>query len=155
MPAQVCGRNGEEIKMKLLSHNFQNNEIIPVIHTSEGKNISPHLAWSGAPRETDSFALILRNPNWPESQWIHWYIYDIPNYIFEISENAIICSAKILVNDFGRSCYLGPCKSPYDGYYIFQVCALRKFEKTYNTLRDMDKLKGNTLASAELIVRYP
>ena len=43
--------------MDITSKDFQHNQAIPPVHTCDGKDISPHLAWSGAPEGTKSFAL--------------------------------------------------------------------------------------------------
>ena len=34
------------------------NETMPIDHTADGKNVSPALAWSGAPAATKQFALV-------------------------------------------------------------------------------------------------
>src|SRR5215469_4933734 len=45
----------------------------------KGGNVSPALAWSGAPAGTQSFALLMHDPDAPTgSGWWHWIVYDIP-----------------------------------------------------------------------------
>ena len=45
----------------------------------KGGNISPALAWSGAPAGTKSFALLVHDPDAPTgSGWWHWVVYNIP-----------------------------------------------------------------------------
>ena len=39
------------------------NEVVPIDHTADGKNLSPALAWSGAPATTKQFALIYDDPD--------------------------------------------------------------------------------------------
>ncbi|MEO7338258.1 MAG: YbhB/YbcL family Raf kinase inhibitor-like protein, partial [Caldimonas sp.] len=44
-----------------------------------GKNISPALAWSGAPSGTKSYALTVYDPDAPTgSGWWHWVVYNMP-----------------------------------------------------------------------------
>ena len=45
----------------------------------KGGNASPSLAWSGAPAGTQSFALLMHDPDAPSgSGWWHWIVYNIP-----------------------------------------------------------------------------
>ena len=45
----------------------------------QGGNVSPALAWSGAPAGTKSFALMVHDPDAPTgSGWWHWVVYNIP-----------------------------------------------------------------------------
>ncbi len=50
---------------ELTSSEFAQDERIPRIYTCEGEDISPPLAWSGAPSETRSFALLCDDPDTP------------------------------------------------------------------------------------------
>jgi phosphatidylethanolamine-binding protein (PEBP) family uncharacterized protein len=45
----------------------------------QGKNLSPEIAWSGAPAETKSFALAVLDSDAPkEGGFYHWMIANIP-----------------------------------------------------------------------------
>jgi Raf kinase inhibitor-like YbhB/YbcL family protein len=58
---------------------FKNSDAIAVEYTADGRNISPPLAWSGAPPSTREFALILDDPDAPTPlPFVHWVIYKIP-----------------------------------------------------------------------------
>jgi Raf kinase inhibitor-like YbhB/YbcL family protein len=72
-----------EDKMKLTSTAFAENQPIPKVHTCEGKDISPELAWSGIPPGAKSLALIVDDPDAPDPAapkmtWVHWVLYNIP-----------------------------------------------------------------------------
>ena len=69
--------------MQLTSTAFGHLGEIPVRHTCQGEDVSPALAWSGAPAGTRSFALIVDDPDAPDPTkptrvWIHWIVYNLP-----------------------------------------------------------------------------
>jgi phosphatidylethanolamine-binding protein (PEBP) family uncharacterized protein len=49
----------------LQSSAFENGEPIPRRHTCDGEDVSPLLAWSGAPQGTRSLALVVDDPDAP------------------------------------------------------------------------------------------
>src|SRR5207244_8013023 len=54
-----------------------------------GKNVSPALKWSGAPKDAKSFALTVYDPDAPTgSGWWHWVVYNIPADVKELAEGA-------------------------------------------------------------------
>ena len=75
-------------------------------HTRNGGNKNPHLAWSGAPEGTKSFAIVVRDPDVPadgsdagqegktipadaeRTDFYHWVAVDIPVGTTEIAEGA-------------------------------------------------------------------
>lgn len=99
-----------------------------------GKNISPPLKWSGAPRGTRSFALTVYDPDAPTgSGWWHWVIYDIPATVTELAPGAGSAGGALPAGavqgrtDFGAPGYGGPCPPSGDKphRYIFTIYALK------------------------------
>lgn len=96
-----------------------------------GQNQSPAINWSGAPRNTQSYAVTIYDPDAPTgSGWWHWIVYNIPADVTFLPRNA---SAEGLPEgavqsktDFGSQGYGGPCPPEGDRphRYIITVHAL-------------------------------
>src|SRR5438067_556342 len=66
---------------------FKEGAGIPVKHTCDGADVSPPLAWSGAPAGVGAFALIADDPDAPAGTWVHWVLYDLPGMTSQLPEN--------------------------------------------------------------------
>src|SRR5260221_14739086 len=73
--------------IQLTSPSFDEGQGIPAVYACDGRNISPALKWSGAPKETRSFALICEDPDAPDGTWVHWVVYGLPASVTELPEN--------------------------------------------------------------------
>ena len=142
--------------MKLLSNDFRNQERIPAFHTCEGKNISPHLAWSEIPEDTKSFALSCIDPDAVSGSFTHWLVYNIPANIKEIAQGGPIpAGAKEAPNDFGKTSYGGPCPPFGTHRYVFTIYALNEISFKGLTKRNFEEIiKGSLIDKAELIGLY-
>jgi Raf kinase inhibitor-like YbhB/YbcL family protein len=86
----------------------------------KGSNVSPALAWSGAPAGTQSFALLMHDPDAPTgSGWWHWIVYNIPPGTTALPAGAgdpkkgnLPAGAVQGRNDYGDVGYGGPCPPP-------------------------------------------
>ena len=104
------------------------------VHGSAGgENISPHLAWSGAPEGTQSFAVTCLDPDAPTgSGFWHWSAVDLPGDLTELptgagtSDETLPGSAFHVRSDFGDAAYGGAAPPPGDHVhrYIFVVHAV-------------------------------
>ncbi len=64
--------------LELSSSAFAEGQPIPARYTCTGEDISPPLTWRGAPAGTQSFALIMDDPDAPRGTWVHWVVYNLP-----------------------------------------------------------------------------
>lgn len=114
--------------MRLSSGEFAHSGRIPPRFTCDGEDVSPSIAWSEAPAEALSFALVCCDPDAPSGTWYHWAAFDIPAGVDRIDTGLPPDSTQIrqAINDFGKPGYGGPC--PPHGHdrhhYHFTLYAL-------------------------------
>jgi len=110
----------------LSSPAFDAGQPIPAVYTCDGANLPPPLAWHGAPAGTQSFVLVIEDPDAPGGVFRHWGIYDIPAQQSALTEGGKGEGPAHAVNDFGHAFYDGPCPPPGHGvhHYHFRLAAL-------------------------------
>jgi len=119
--------------LNLSSSAFAANGSIPTKYTCEGADVSPPLAWSGAPSSTKSFALIVEDPDAPDPAKptrvvSHWVAYNIPSATTALAENAsktgMPAGSAQGVNEGNKPSYMGPCPPIGSHRYFFKLYAL-------------------------------
>ncbi len=111
--------------MELSTNSFQNGQMMDKKYTCDGSDISPHLAWSDAPSGTKSFAISCVDPDAPMGDWIHWLVCNIPADVNHIPEGGPVpAGSVVIVNDFRKTNYGGPCPPGGTHRYYFTVYAL-------------------------------
>jgi Raf kinase inhibitor-like YbhB/YbcL family protein len=160
--------------MKLTSTAFENDSTIDAKFTVEGEDISPPLAWSGAPANTVSFALICDDPDAPtrkrpaEKPWVHWILFDIPADAVELpagiprqGELSQFVGARHGANSWssGSIGYRGPAPPPGSGphRYFFKLYALDtklKLDAGATKEQLLAAMSGHVLAEGELMGIY-
>lgn len=117
-------------QIQVTSTAFKNMEPIPSDYTCDGRNVSPPLAWSGAPPATKSFVLIVDDPDAPGGVWTHWVVFNLLADTSELAEGMdksqyIAGNAKQGLNDFKHLGYGGPCPPGGKPHrYVFKLFAL-------------------------------
>ena len=117
----------------------------------EGENVSPALAWKGAPKDAKSFALLVHDPDAPTggAGWWHWLVYNLPADTKGLDQGAGTADGAKLPKgaaqpktDFGAPGWGGPCPPAGDKphRYVFTLHALK-----------VDKLDLPAEASASLV----
>jgi Raf kinase inhibitor-like YbhB/YbcL family protein len=91
-----------------------------------GKNVSPALSWSGAPKGTKSFAVSIYDPDAPTgSGFWHWWVANIPASVTSLpkgvgSGTGLPEGAMMVRNDFSAIGYGGTCP-PKGSTHHYQI----------------------------------
>jgi Raf kinase inhibitor-like YbhB/YbcL family protein len=130
-----------------------------------GGNVSPALSWTGAPKDTKSFAVSMYDPDAPTgSGFWHWWVANIPARVTSLPKGAgggtaLPAGAVQPKNDFSLAGYGGPC--PPKGkphHYVITVYALKadKLDVDANASAAVFGfyVNANALAKATLIGLY-
>ena len=133
----------------------------------QGANVSPALSWSHAPKGTQSFALMVHDPDAPTgSGWWHWVLYNIPASATSLPADAGNTKNTLLPGgavqgrtDFGTTGYGGPCPPPgKPHHYYFRLYALKvpKLELPPDATAAFIgfNVRAQSLGAAELLGTY-
>ncbi len=143
---------------------FPADGVIPSTYTCDAGESSPPLTISGAPEGTESFVLIMEDPDVPtqvkpDGKFLHWVAFNIPGNTKDIKENEMPGMGG--ANDTGEVGYIGPCPpkefEPSEHRYIFTLYAL-------DTMLDLEpgasredverEMNGHRIGEAQLVARY-
>jgi hypothetical protein len=147
----------------MVSPDFSADATIPKKFTCDGPDVSPQLTWTDPPAKTQSFALIMDDPDAPVGTWVHWVIYDLPASARELGESVakqeqLLNGARQGRNDFGKIGYGGPCPPPGKAHrYFFKLYALdaRLGLKAGAKKSDVERaMQAHIVAQTELMGRY-
>jgi Raf kinase inhibitor-like YbhB/YbcL family protein len=152
--------------LALTSPAFKHQGEIPAAHTSDGKDVSPPLQWSGVPSGTKSLVLIVDDPDAPDPKapkmtWVHWVLYDIPPTATGLAEGV---APKDLPkgtlegkNDWKRTGWGGPSPPIGRHRYFFKLFALDVVlaDQKSPTKAALEKaMAGHVIDKTELVGTY-
>lgn len=150
-----------DMTFQLTSDAFSNGQSIPAKYSCIGKNISPALSWNDPPAGTQSFALIVDDPDAPFGTWVHWVLFNIAPDKRELPEDLSVTGKNIDPeaiyvgkNSSGTIGYDGPCPPSGTHRYYFKLYAL---DTTISLLPGATKdqllkeMDGHILAQTELM----
>jgi Raf kinase inhibitor-like YbhB/YbcL family protein len=127
-----------------------------------GQNISPALSWTRAPAETQSFAVIMDDPDAASGRGgNHWITYDIPASAKGVARGDANQPGKFVSGNSGNgAAYHGACAEPgaKAHHFIFFVYALDiapgKLKPGLTKAEFVQEIKGHNIAEASLMGRY-
>jgi Raf kinase inhibitor-like YbhB/YbcL family protein len=150
-------------KLALISSSFEPDGPIANKHTCDGEDISPELSWERAPEGTETYALIVDDPDAPGRVFTHWVVYNIPASVtgFEEGMSAfeiVKAGASQGRNDFGQAGYGGPCPPPGKAHhYHFRLYAIDTILDIPSGVAKstvLNAMKGHVLAETEIVGLY-
>ncbi|HJR79316.1 MAG TPA: YbhB/YbcL family Raf kinase inhibitor-like protein [Anaerolineales bacterium] len=147
------------MSIELKSDAFMHEGSIPVQFTCMGSDSSPALTWDEPPADTQSFALIMDDPDAPAGTWVHWVVFNIPASVRGLaeavpSEETLPDGSMQGTNSSGNIGYNGPCPPSGTHRYFFKLYAL---DEVLGLSPGADKgellkaMEGHTLAQGELM----
>ncbi len=156
----------EESQFELTSGAFQANHPIPIRYSCHGENLSPHLSWIQPPGGTQSFVLVMDDPDAVEVAgfvWDHWLLFNIPADVNALAEGVskdseLTDGSRHGKTSFKRLGYGGPCPPSGQTHgYVFTLYALDttlELDSGASKEEIFEAMNGHILAQAQLIGMY-
>lgn len=166
VPAAGQTRAEEAMDFTIESKAFRPDGEIPSVYTCDGKDLSPPLAWEGAPPGTRSLVLIVDDPDAPDPAaprmtWVHWVLFNLPPSASGLPEGVasrdLPAGTGEGLNDWKRTGYGGPCPPVGRHRYFFKLYALDTVLEGLgrpNKAQVEAAMKGHVLARAECVGTY-
>ena len=135
--AAAWGLAGAAQAFTLASSSFKDGATLPLAYAGDmtgnancvGKNVSPALAWTGAPDGTKSFVLVMVDLEGRNGMGVnHFVAYGIPASVTGFAQGELSTTSAKYVggkSTQGLASYMGPCPPPGTGahHYTFVVIA--------------------------------
>jgi hypothetical protein len=145
----------------LTSTAFVHGDTIPKKYSCDGEDVSPPLQWSDPPPGTQSFALIVDDPD-ARGTWDHWLIFNLPAGTLILpeavpTEGDLPDGSKQGHNSWQKLGYGGPCPPRGPHRYYFKLYALDTvIDLTAGATKEklLQAIEGRILAQTELMGKY-
>lgn len=157
----AAGPGGTPATLTVSSPDFVAGGAVPRVHTCQGADKPPTLSWTGAPSGTESFVVIVDDPDAPDPAsprmtWVHWVVYNLPGTSAGTSA-PLPGGAREGLNDWHSQGFRGPCPPVGRHRYVHKVYAL---DAVLPDLKRADKavvehaMAGHVLGYGELVGTY-
>jgi Raf kinase inhibitor-like YbhB/YbcL family protein len=144
--------------LRLESAAFDAHGAIPARHAGDGEDVAPALSWSGVPAGTESFAIVVHDPDAPlVDGFTHWLAYGIPGDARGLPEGGgQVVEGR---NSFGNTTYNGPAPPPGHGphHYYFWLYALDRdpgLEPGLERRELLGRIEDHVIEQARIIGTY-
>lgn len=138
---------------------FTEGAMLPTQYTCDGDDISPPLAWSAVPGQTQSIAVLCEDPDAAHGTFYHWGVYNLDPGTRMLDEGVPPTQGVQTVNDATHTPgYAGACPPGGQTHrYIFTVYALDRplvlpEDSTVKQLKQV--VQEHVLAQGSLMAHY-
>jgi Raf kinase inhibitor-like YbhB/YbcL family protein len=123
-PTPTASGPATPARFVLTSTGFDPGGAIPSRFTCDGEDVSPPLAWSGAPAGTAALVLVVDDPD--AAGFVHWTAYNLDAGAAGLPRGVTTAPGAPPQgsNDFGRPGWGGPCPPSGTHRYRFRLRAL-------------------------------
>ena len=144
-------------EFKIIIGAFEEGAPVPARYSCEGENISPEIVWTGVPVGTNSFAVVMDDPDAPGGVYNHWVLFNLPPDLqglpLGVPSTAELAGGGVHgQNSTGNAGYMGPCPPPGSAHrYRFTVFALDRMidlDSSADKQGLLDALRGHILADS-------
>lgn len=164
IPRRISKKSKVEKRLEkqfvLTSPAFVEQGEIPVMYACDGQDVSPPLRWNNPPLGTQSYALIMHDPDALGGAWTHWIVFNIPVEKNHLTQRVDVTSMGAMegTNSWREIKYSGPCPPLKQHRYVYTLYALNVDKLPLsNDARRKDVLtamKGHILGKALLVGKY-
>jgi Raf kinase inhibitor-like YbhB/YbcL family protein len=114
------------VAMQLTSADLRAGSPMPIVNVYPrcgGRNVSPALAWSGAPAGTKSLVLTMIDLTPRPHGWSHWIVVGLPPATAGLPRGVqtLPGGARPIAGNFGDAFYDGPCPPAGSGVHQYQI----------------------------------
>lgn len=144
-----------QARLEVSSASFEGGKAIPPHYSAYGDNISPGLAWRGAPAGARSLVLMVEDPDASSQKpFVHWLAWNLPP-AGSLGENTVPAGTVQGKNGRGGNGWFGPHPpggSPH--HYHFELFAL---DAPLGLAAGSDReallaaMKGHVMAKGEIV----
>ena len=150
-------------ELVLMTTAFADADPIPAMYSCEGADISPSLSWGAAPEGTETFVVVMDDPDAPGGVWDHWVVFDIPAEIKALDEGQP--DAERLPgggihgkNSWGKAAYGGPCPPPGPAhtyrFFLYAIGTVLDFPAGASKGEVLNALEGHIVAESMITGTY-
>lgn len=117
----------------------------------DGENVSLEFAWTGVPSGTESFALLMTDPNYAD--YDHWVVTGIPAdaTTLDAAPGGAVDLGIVGTNSRGPGDYVGPCQ-PDNGYLytLYALDSVIEGDADTTPADALELIEGHVLAEASV-----